>query len=129
MGSNGRLQGRLEVSRAFGDRQFKKVTLFYLLVFFCEDLHLLHAMTYNFPNILYYILSPILMQSPWGGLQSSWPHHICLIYTSPFNSRKLHDVFFISAIQVYGYTNLNIHPYLNQYIQIKETFTYYFMNF
>lgn len=25
VGSNGRLQGRLEVSRAFGDRQFKKV--------------------------------------------------------------------------------------------------------
>lgn len=25
MSSNGRLQGRLEVSRAFGDRQFKKV--------------------------------------------------------------------------------------------------------
>lgn len=28
MGSNGRLQGRLEVSRAFGDRHFKKVTIF-----------------------------------------------------------------------------------------------------
>lgn len=27
MSSNGRLQGRLEVSRAFGDRQFKKVLL------------------------------------------------------------------------------------------------------
>ena len=26
MSSNGRLQGRLEVSRAFGDRQFKKVS-------------------------------------------------------------------------------------------------------
>lgn len=25
--SNGRLQGRLEVSRAFGDRQFKKVLI------------------------------------------------------------------------------------------------------
>lgn len=25
MSSNGRIQGRLEVSRAFGDRQFKKV--------------------------------------------------------------------------------------------------------
>lgn len=25
MSANGRLQGRLEVSRAFGDRQFKKV--------------------------------------------------------------------------------------------------------
>jgi len=25
VGSNGRLQGRIEVSRAFGDRQFKKV--------------------------------------------------------------------------------------------------------
>lgn len=25
MSTNGRLQGRLEVSRAFGDRQFKKV--------------------------------------------------------------------------------------------------------
>lgn len=27
MSSNGRLQGRLEVSRALGDRQFKKVYL------------------------------------------------------------------------------------------------------
>lgn len=29
--SNGRLQGRLEVSRAFGDRQFKKVLISFLL--------------------------------------------------------------------------------------------------
>ncbi|AQK50721.1 hypothetical protein ZEAMMB73_Zm00001d049537, partial [Zea mays] len=26
VGSNGRLQGRIEVSRAFGDHQFKKIT-------------------------------------------------------------------------------------------------------
>lgn len=34
MSSNGRLQGRLEVSRAFGDRQFKKVSIdpFYFLL-------------------------------------------------------------------------------------------------
>lgn len=34
MGANGRLQGRLEVSRAFGDRQFKKV-IFVESIFLC----------------------------------------------------------------------------------------------
>lgn len=32
VGANGRLQGRLEVSRAFGDRQFKKVSTHYLIL-------------------------------------------------------------------------------------------------
>ncbi|XP_020095061.1 probable protein phosphatase 2C 67 isoform X3 [Ananas comosus] len=34
VGSNGRLQGRLEVSRAFGDRQFKKVPSAYLSIIY-----------------------------------------------------------------------------------------------
>lgn len=64
MGSNGRLQGRLEVSRAFGDSQFKKVLLltrfFSLVKIMILSFAVYHILATSFIWLLRFYFSLIL---------------------------------------------------------------------